>query len=336
MTTATRAPYPWFGGKHRAAPLIWSLLGDTTNYVEPFFGSGAALLARPDSHTGRIETVNDSDGLLVNFWRAIAADPDAVAAHADWPVSECDLSARHLWLVSRRAEITERLQVDPEWYDAKAAGWWIWGICAWIGSGWCSGEGPWTSDGEHWIDRRDDGNAGQGINRQLPHLGNAGRGINRQLPHLGDAGRGIAAWFQSLADRTRRVRVCCGDWSRVCTDSVTHRHGLTGVFLDPPYPAGWDQEGGYSGQDGHAADIWRDVVAWAEEVGKRGDMRIVLAGYEGAGNPPRGWRTVPWVQRKGYSSDTVNSARERLWCSPACLGEDIQRGSQVAMFGGAP
>jgi hypothetical protein len=86
--------------------------------------------------------------LLVNFWRAIAADPDAVAAHADWPVSECDLSARHLWLVSRRAEMTERLQVDAEWFDAKAAGWWVWGICAWIGSGWCSGEGPWTTDGE--------------------------------------------------------------------------------------------------------------------------------------------------------------------------------------------
>jgi DNA adenine methylase len=52
-----QAPRPWFGGKSRAADLVWSRLGDVPNYVEPFFGSGAILLARP--HEPRIETVND-------------------------------------------------------------------------------------------------------------------------------------------------------------------------------------------------------------------------------------------------------------------------------------
>lgn len=41
------APFPYFGGKRRAAPMIWPRLGDTPNYIEPFAGSLAVLLARP-------------------------------------------------------------------------------------------------------------------------------------------------------------------------------------------------------------------------------------------------------------------------------------------------
>lgn len=62
------APFPYFGGKSRAAPLIWERLGNTPNYVEPFAGSLAVLLARP--HAPGTETVNDLDGLLSNAWRA--------------------------------------------------------------------------------------------------------------------------------------------------------------------------------------------------------------------------------------------------------------------------
>jgi hypothetical protein len=355
------APFPWFGGKSRAAPLIWQALGNPDNYVEPFAGSIAALLARPDG-PGKIETVNDADGFIANFWRATAADPDGVAAHADWPVNEADLSARHLWLVTHRASLTMRIQVDPDFYDAKVAGWWVWGLCAWIGSGWCSGKGPWTTDGERWIDRRKPaeeagegdqlphlGNAGRGINRQLPHLGDAGRGINRQLPHLGDAGQGvnrklphlgdagegIAAMFAPLSERLRRTRVTCGDWRRVVTDSVTVRHGTTGVLLDPPYTDGFDAEQGcYSA--GGGADVWRDAAQWAAEAGEDRRLRIVLCGYEGAWTPPADWRTVPWKARKGYAGQGAgtndNRHRERLWLSPGCLdGEAVK----PALFGGA-
>ena len=64
-----RAPFPWFGGKSKVADLVWDRQGDVDNYVEPFAGSLAVLLARP--HAPTIETVNDVDGLLVNFWRAV-------------------------------------------------------------------------------------------------------------------------------------------------------------------------------------------------------------------------------------------------------------------------
>lgn len=33
-----KAPFSWFGGKSRAAELIWDRLGDPANFVEPFAG----------------------------------------------------------------------------------------------------------------------------------------------------------------------------------------------------------------------------------------------------------------------------------------------------------
>jgi DNA adenine methylase len=143
--TDLRAPFPWFGGKSKVTPLVWERFGHVQNYVEPFFGSGAVLLGRPTE--AGIETVNDLDCMVANFWRALQNDPDAVADAADWPVNEADQHARHLWLVSQE-EFRENMKTDPEFYDAKIAGWWVWGQCIWIGSGWCS--------------------------VQLPHLGNAG------------------------------------------------------------------------------------------------------------------------------------------------------------------
>jgi hypothetical protein len=67
----------YFGGKTDAAPAVWAALGDVSHYVEPFCGSAAVLLARP--HAPRVETVNDADGMVANFWRAVAADPRHVA-----------------------------------------------------------------------------------------------------------------------------------------------------------------------------------------------------------------------------------------------------------------
>lgn len=319
MTAPLRAPFPWFGGKRGAAALIWEAFGAVPNYVEPFAGSLAVLLARR-SEPGT-ETVNDLDGLLVNAWRGIAWRADEVAQHADWPVSEADLSARHLALVRGRAEVTDRLQADPEWCDPKLAGWWVWGACCWIAGGWCSGDGPWVSDGARLVL----GNAGQGINRQLPHLGNAGQGVNRQLPHLGNAGRGIRGEMERLSARLRRVRIACGDWRRVLGDSVTWRHGVTGVLLDPPYSEG---KADYA----VGGRISADVAAWALEAGRRPDMRIALCGYEGEHHMP-GWRAVSWTARGGYGNqggedDSDNRHRETIWFSPACLGA-----SQADLFG---
>lgn len=295
------APFPYFGGKSEIAPQVWEALGNVSHYVEPFFGSGAVLLQRP--HTAKFETVNDVDGLLANFWRAVRTDPQAVADHADWPCNEADLHARHIWLVGQRVRLTERLMGDADYFDAKAAGWWVWGSCNWIGSGWCSGKGPWASiDGE----LRDV--------RQLPHLSSA-QGVNRKLF--------IEQWFSSLADRLRDVRVACGDWSRVTGPAVLDAGGgLTGVFLDPPYAAD-DRAEVYACDN----DVAGDVFSWCEANGGNSRIRIVLAGYDGEHNrlEGQGWRSVAWKARGGYGSQgdgrgRANASRERLWLSPHCMG----------------
>jgi DNA adenine methylase len=123
-TKTLQAPFPWFGGKSKVANIVWSRFGDVLNYVEPFFGSGAVLLGRPAP--GSVETVNDLDGFVANFWRAIKHAPAETAEWADNPVNENDLHARHAWLVGQRESVTARLDGSPEWYDAKVAGGWVW------------------------------------------------------------------------------------------------------------------------------------------------------------------------------------------------------------------
>lgn len=236
----TRPPFPYFGGKARIASLVWQRFGHVNNYVEPFAGSLAVFLAAP--YPLRTATLNDLDGMIVNFWRAVKADPAGVAAHADWPVTEVDLFARHVWLVSRREDLTEKLMADPDFYDAQAAGWWLWGISAWIGSGWVSGRGSWWVDDGRVVKR----GKGKGVPRRLPHLGNRGKGIHRHsllAPGMENSGlealqairERIEAYMWDLAARLRVARITAGDFERVLTPSVTTLHGLTAVFLDPPY-----------------------------------------------------------------------------------------------------
>ncbi len=313
VSLSLTAPFPWFGGKSRAASLVWERLGNVPNYVEPFFGSGAVLLGRP--HEGKTETINDLDAFVANFWRSIAAAPEEVAAHADWPVNEADLHARHLRLVNMRDTLTARLMADPDAYDAKLAGWWCWGLCAWIGTGFCSGEGPWRADEDGLLSLS---NAGRGIKRQLPQLSNAGQGINRQLPHLGDAGRGeaILAWFEQLGARLRATRIACGSWERVVTESVTTRHGLTGILLDPPY--GNEDRADVYAHD--SFDVAGQVRDWCIDNGKNPLLRIALCGYSGEGHEDleiAGWRCETWTARGGYQNNG-SQYRERIWFSPAC------------------
>lgn len=242
-----RAPFPWFGGKSKVAHVVWNAFGDTRNYVEPFFGSGAVLLARPTE--AKIETINDLDCWVANFWRAVQFDPEAVAAAADWPVNEADLHARHLWLV-KQVEFRERMKTDPDYFDAKIAGWWVWGISQWIGSGWCQqkelradgnprDKSPMLSSGGQGVNRGR-GAAGKGkargvataTHQKRPRLaGDHGRGVlNRkvtnQIPDLsgdgGAAGRGIHA---SAFQRGKMPSIGGRDWGINSENGMERREG---------------------------------------------------------------------------------------------------------------
>src|SRR5689334_15904688 len=94
-----RTPFPYFGSKRKVAVQIWERFGEPKAYIEPFAGSLSVLLGRPKHSEIVSETVNDADGLLINFWRAVSADSEAVARHADYPISASDLTARHAWLL---------------------------------------------------------------------------------------------------------------------------------------------------------------------------------------------------------------------------------------------
>lgn len=336
-----KSPFVWFGGKRKVAADVWAALGDVDSYVEPFFGSGAVLLNRPHDMTvgrRRTETINDADNYVCNFWRAIKHDPDQVAYYASDPVNETDLFARHIWLVNDgRRHLVRGLESNPDWYDAKVAGWWVWGVNAWIGSGWCAGTGPWMVD-ENGDVTKQTGDAGRGVNRKLPHLGDAGRGVNRQLPHLGDAGlsgynsliirhQGIANYMAELAERFAEVRVCNGDWSRIVTDGALSYGATVGVFLDPPYSGEVRTKNLYA-HDDH--DISLAVREWCLNNGDNPRYRIVLAGYTTEHDHlfPDTWRRHYWSANVSYqttmsatttSNNMANRHKECLWMSPHCV-----------------
>lgn len=330
------------------------------NYVEPFCGSAAVLLGRPDAP--QVETVNDANCFISNFWRAMAADPDAVANFADWPINEADLHARHKWLMTSgaAAEWRERMKTDPEYCDAKIAGWWAWGACCWIASGWCSdasfsankrpvlqpetGVGVTSISGAQYLSNKLPCDARpralvSGASHR-PHLGRPYE-LHASKPHLthwrggafatGEAPTGIAAWFRDLSDRLRRVRVCCGDWSRVVTPAVTDYLGVTGIFLDPPYA---DTAG--RAPDIYAVDcldVAHQVRKWAITNGDNPKLRIALCGYEGEHVMPDSWPVFSWATQGGYGHGNkegkalANRVRERIWFSPHCLA-----GRQADMF----
>ena len=66
--------YP--GAKWGMAAEIVSLMPPHRSYLEPFFGSGAVLF---NKHPSAIETVNDIDGDIVNFFRVLREQPDRLA-----------------------------------------------------------------------------------------------------------------------------------------------------------------------------------------------------------------------------------------------------------------
>ena len=318
------APFPYFGGKRSVAADIWQRLGSPAQYIEPFCGSAAVLLAayRPAS----LEVICDGSGFIANFWRAVKHQPAAVAEWADYPVSHIDLGARHIWLMAQRERVGAELH-DCDWPgDAKVAGWWLWGQCCWIGSGWCEWDREGTVRRQCWHGRLGDRegidatSAGMGVQAigKVPHASDAGRGVQAigQVPHASNAGMGNALltsagrtawrWLHQLADRLERVRIVHGDWSR-CLNN--HFGGAdTAVFLDPPYRS-------YERLYGDAAPVADAVEAWAR---KNAHLRIALCGHRGDYDLPD-WDAVEWDRGRLTYSGGKTTDSECVWYSPACL-----------------
>ena len=67
--------FGWYGGKFSHLDWLLPLLPMTPYYCEPFAGSGAVLLNRPPAG---VETYNDLDGEVVNFFKALRDQSEAL------------------------------------------------------------------------------------------------------------------------------------------------------------------------------------------------------------------------------------------------------------------
>ncbi len=349
-----KSPFPYFGGKATIAPLVWKALGQPKHYLEPFFGSGAVLLNRPNFNPNEhVETICDSNGFVCNVWRALQFSADETARWCDWPVNHADLSARKLKLIENNQYLLDGLIADPEWHDPKLAGYWIWAASCWIGSGL-------TRIGQ--IPKLRDSGTGVHAIGQIPHLSDSGTGVHAigkrpQLSHGFGHGTGvhkssmitpssgetadptapyntnIYAWFRQLSERLRNVRVVCGDWTRICGGNWQDKLGDVGIFFDPPYGITNRDTRVYDEHD--SLDVAAQVQAWALERGKNPNYRIVLAGYEEhKALLEEGWREQLWSAGGGYANTSrgkkkganQNWKREILYFSPYCYKSDLGLG----------
>jgi len=104
--------------------------------------------------------------------------------------------------------------------------------------------------------------------------------------------------------------------------SVTFKHGLTGVFLDPPYSTEAGRDMNLYAED--CGNVAHEVREWAIANGDNPLLRIVLCGYEGEHDMPDSWECVAWEARgglgnQGTGAGRANKHRERAWFSPHCL-----------------
>jgi site-specific DNA-adenine methylase len=298
-------PAPYFGGKSMIAEIVWLALGQPATYIEPFFGSGAVLLARQNYNPSlsQTETVCDKDGFIANVWRSLQFAPDDTAKWCDWPVNHADLNARRKTLLKNEEKLLINLEADDTWCDPKIAGYWIWAASCWIGSGLTRPNAiPHISHctGVHAIGQR-------------PHISNC-TGVHEPY------NTNLYAWFRSLSERLRYVRVVCGDWTRVCGGNWQDKQGDVGIFFDPPYAVESRDQGIYHHD---SILVAKDVEKWCLPRGKKSSYRIVCAGYTGEYDTliAAGWRVYNWTAQGGYSNqggENENRKREILVLSPYC------------------
>ena len=74
---AKLAAFPYYGGKYYHAKWIMSLLPKCEHYVEPYCGAAHVALNREPS---TVETINDLNGDLINFFVQLRDNPDELIA----------------------------------------------------------------------------------------------------------------------------------------------------------------------------------------------------------------------------------------------------------------
>lgn len=275
-----RTPLTYYGGKQLLAPQIVALMPAHRVYLEPFAGGAAVLFAKP--RVAR-ETLNDADGQIVRFWRALRERPDelasAVAAtpysRAEWEKCRFGPDRRTGWRapcgpgdVDDDVEAARRLLVDiDQSFSRSRHGW---------------------SPPSILMDRR--GRWQPGVWANLPDKLLAatqrlrGVGLERR-----DALELIPRWDQP--------------------DAV--------IYCDPPYTGDHRLAPDKMYAAGEEPDLWSRLV---DVLGAIRHAAVILSGYPCPEAESLGWRSVEFARKRtvqARAGSTLGVAPEVAWLSPA-------------------
>ena len=294
-----RQLFPYIGGKYTIAPEINRRFGAVDTRIDAFTGSSSWILASPPV---KHEIVNDLDGYVVNYLRAVKYAPDEVARHLDFPRAELELVARHHYARDRLPELVSRLGGDPEYYDPVIAARWAYVMAYKLDPSLTKPGGWLTRDGRLMYKR--------GNGRIRGSLTSSHRVLSRLVK-----GRRVSEYVTALAERLRGIQVFWNDFEVVAAKAKQPEFGVVGILLDPPYPRHL-RDFDY---DTDAADVWQRAARWAVANGDNPKLRIAVCGYNDAESDalfPHSWTRFVW-RRSGIGQ---NKDRECIWFSPHCKG----------------
>ena len=293
------APFPYRGGKRRIADDVWQKFGMLDIYSEPFCGSAAILLSNPKPADREI--VNDSNGHICNFWRSVQKDPSAVARYANWPSFHHDLTARHRWLIEWEKTSSEKLESDPNYYDAQAAGWWVWGMSLSIRGDWCSSENFYAD---------------------IPCVTNVpgGRGVSMQRKEYSiydNIEDRLVDVFKNLSVRLANVITLNRDWTAAVTTTMlaqvksSPKNLKVGVFLDPPYLTEDKSTGFYQSENDNVA-----VASYKWAIENQDKFKIAYCCADTDFPVPEGWTYLDKTFK-----NTRTDIKDRVMFSPLCANK---------------
>lgn len=288
--------FSYYGGKSKVAKDVWDRFGKVNYYFEPFFGSGAMLWGCPYPLDSII--INDWDGYICNFWRAVKNDPKGVLKATNIISHELEKVSlfNHLGII--RNEFWEKIRTDYFFYDVEVAGQWWWLHCMTIG--------------EIAFGEENDRNKGRLKIEK-------GKSPQDRIKNLNEI-------YHFLS--SSKVRITCRDWKEMFPKNGLNswgRIGEFGVFLDPPYSEKANRADKlYSVESKNLHD---EVLEFCLGNSKFPKVRIAVCGYKEEYQEllKEGWNQMAWKGHGGYSrimgeekQGMKNRFKEVIYFSPSC------------------
>ena len=299
MTLKQIFRYP--GGKRRVVPVINQCFGKIDVRVDAFTGSSAWVLA---SEPVKYEVVNDADGYVVNYLRAIREAPDEVARYLDVPPAELEVMAFAIFQKHKLPELVAKLGADSDFYDAKIAARWAY-LMAYKITLASPERGAWGVRDGNLTFGVEDGVKRYGMNFPNPFLARLVR-----------EGR-VSEYLNALSARLKNVTILWNDFEAILNSFITNeRNGVIGILLDPPYTPMKNRVVYFT----ETEDVWNRTARWAVENGEKKHLRIAVCGYfteQTNALFPQSWERYLWKQA-GW---LPQQQKECIWFSPYCVKE---------------